>query len=399
VPFWCGRRSERRNNDAHALETPGLRRLKLTIGTVRETKAQEFRVGLTPSGVRAYSLRGNEVAVETGAGEGAGFTDHEYAEAGGRIHPDAASVFAAADMIVKVKEPLAPEFEMLREGQILFTYLHLAAAPEVARILMERKVTAVAYETIETADGQLPCLTPMSQIAGRLSVQEGAKYLEKTFGGRGVLLGGVPGVARGKVGIIGGGVVGINACKVAVGLGAEVTILDISASRLAYLDDIFSTHITTLYSNDENVERVLRESDVVIGAVLVHGGRTPRLIRKDHLALMKKGAVIVDVAVDQGGCAETTRPTTHEDPVYVVDGIVHYCVANMPGALALTSTRALTGTTRPYGLLIAQHGAIEACRRHPALRRGLNTHAGLCVYESVAEACGLPFTPVEEVLR
>ena len=370
----------------------------MKVGTVREIKAQEFRVGLTPAGVKSYVNRGHQVLVQHDAGEDAGFTDADYRQAGAEILPDAGSVFDRVDMMVKVKEPLPEEIRLLRRGQILFTYLHLAAVPDVTRALIDRGVTAVAYETIETADGALPCLAPMSQIAGRLSIQEGAKYLEKTFGGRGVLLGGVPGVARGKVGIIGGGVVGINACKIGVGLGAEVTILDISLNRLAYLDDIFSTHITTLYSTDDNIDRVLAESDLVIGAVLHHGGRTPMLIRKGHLATMKKGAVIVDVAVDQGGCAETTRPTTHEDPVYMVDDIVHYCVANMPGAVALSSTQALTSTTLPYGLLIAQHGVEQACRLHPDLCRGLNTIDGVCVYSEVAEACGLPYTPVTEAL-
>jgi len=370
----------------------------MKVGTVREIKAHEYRVGLIPSGVRSFVSRGHSVLIEKGAGSAAGFPDEEYAAAGARLLPSREAVFAEADMIVKVKEPLDEEWPLLRRGQILFTYLHLAAAPEVARALVARGVTGVAYETIETADADLPCLRPMSQIAGRLAVQEGAKYLEKTFGGRGVLLGGVPGVARGRIGILGGGVVGINACKVAVGLGAEVTILDIGANRLSYLDDIFSTQITTLYSTDDNIERVLAESDLVIGAVLLHGARTPRLIRREHLRTMKNGAVIVDVAVDQGGIAETSRPTTHDDPVYVVDGIVHYCVANMPGAVALSSTQALTSTTLPYGLAIAQEGLEAACRSSPALRKGLNTHAGRCVYPSVAEACGLDYTPVEQVL-
>ncbi len=370
----------------------------MKVGTVREIKAQEFRVGLIPPGVRSFASRGHSVLVERGAGEAAGFADEEYEAAGARLLPSRDAIYGEADMIVKVKEPLDEELPLLRRGQILFTYLHLAAAPEVARALVERGVSGVAYETIETSDGDLPCLRPMSQIAGRLAVQEGAKYLEKTFGGRGVLLGGVPGVARGRLGILGGGVVGINACKVAVGLGAEVTILDVSANRLAYLDDIFSTHITTLYSTDDNIERVLAESDLVIGAVLLHGARTPRLIRRDHLSLMKKGAVIVDVAVDQGGIAETSRPTTHEDPVFVVGGIVHYGVANMPGAVALSSTQALTSATLPYGLAIAQEGLEAACRGLPALRKGLNTYAGHCVYPSVAEAVGLDYIPVEQVL-
>jgi alanine dehydrogenase len=370
----------------------------MIVGAVREIKAHEYRVGLIPSGARSFVSRGHTVMVERGAGEAAGFPDEEYIAAGARILGTRGEVFAAAEMIVKVKEPLDEELALLRRGQVLFTYLHLAAAPAIAHSLVERGVTSVAYETIETPDGALPCLQPMSQIAGRLAVQEGAKYLEKTFGGRGVLLGGVPGVARGRIGILGGGVVGINACKVAVGLGAEVTILDTRANRLAYLDDIFSTHITTLYSTDYNIERVLAESDLVIGAVLLVGARTPRLIRREHLKTMKKGAVIVDVAVDQGGIAETSRPTTHDDPVYVVDGIVHYCVANMPGAVALSSTQALTSTTLPYGLAIAGQGVEAACRQDPALRRGINTHAGRCVYPSVAEACGLDYTPVEQVL-
>lgn len=370
----------------------------MRIGTVREIKAHEYRVGLTPAGARSFRSRGHAVLVERGAGRAAGFPDEEYESAGARIVERREEVFGETEMIVKVKEPLAEELPLLRRGQILYTYLHLAAAPEVAHALVERGVSGVAYETIETAEGDLPCLRPMSQIAGRLAVQEGAKYLEKTYGGRGVLLGGVPGVSRGVVGIVGGGVVGISACKVAVGFGAEVTILDVNANRLSYLDDIFSTHITTLYNTDENLGRVLAESDLVIGAVLLHGARAPRLIRREHLRTMKKGAVIVDVAIDQGGMAETSRPTTHDDPVYVVDGIVHYCVANMPGAVALSSTQALTSTTLPYGLAIAAAGVEDACRTDPALRKGLNTYAGHCVYPSVAEACGLAYTPVEQVL-
>ncbi len=370
----------------------------MKVGTVREIKAQEYRVGLIPSGVRSFVSRQHTVLVESGAGAAAGFSDDEYAAAGARIVASREEVFGEAEMLIKVKEPLPEELLLLRPGQVLFTYLHLAAAPDVAQGLIERGVSAVAYETIETADGDLPCLKPMSQIAGRLAVQEGAKYLEKTFGGRGVLLGGVPGVVRGSVGILGAGVVGINACKVAVGLGAEVTVLDVNAQRLSYLDDIFATHITTLYNTDDNLARVLAESDLVIGAVLLHGARAPRLIRREHLRTMKRGAVIVDVAIDQGGIAETSRPTTHDDPVYVVDGIVHYCVANMPGAVALSSTQALTSTTLPYGLAIAGVGVEAACRLDPALRKGLNTYAGRCVYPNVAEACGLEYTPVEQVL-
>jgi alanine dehydrogenase len=302
-------------------------------------------------------------------------------------------------MIVKVKEPLPEEFGLFHEDQILYTYLHLAASKEVTDMLIDKKVKAVGYETIETDSGSLPCLKPMSEIAGRLSVQEGAKYLEKTFGGRGVLLGGVPGVSRGKVAIIGGGVVGTNACKIAVGIGADVTVLDINADRLAYLDDIFGTHITTLYSTQANIEKVLAESDVVIGGVLLPGAKAPQLIRKDHLKIMKEGSVIVDVAVDQGGCVETTKPTTHDDPVYVIDGVVHYCVANMPGAVALSSTQALTSTTLPYGLLIADNGLEAACRLSYPLLKGVNTFKGQCVYSGVASAFDMEWTPLLEILN
>jgi alanine dehydrogenase len=301
-------------------------------------------------------------------------------------------------MIVKVKEPLPDEYHLFREDQILYTYLHLAANEELTQMLTDRSVKAVAYETIEDDEGNLPCLKPMSEIAGRLAVQEGAKYLEKTFGGRGVLLGGVPGVPRGKVGIIGGGVVGTNACKIASGMGAEVTILDISASRLAYLDDIFGSRINTLYSTDANIERVLRESDVLIGAVLQPGAKAPTLVTREHLKMMKNGSVIVDVAVDQGGCVETIKPTTHDDPVYVIEGVVHYGVANMPGAVALSSTVALTSTTLPYGLMIAELGLEEACRQSPEIYRGVNIYKGKCVYENVAKAFNIAYVSLKDLL-
>ncbi|TFG62961.1 MAG: alanine dehydrogenase [Spirochaetales bacterium] len=369
----------------------------MKIGTVKEIKTHEYRVGLTPSCVKSYVSRGHRVMVETGAGISAGFEDEDYTAAGG-ILADRETIFRESEMIVKVKEPVPEEYGYLRKGQIIYTYLHLAASRELTDTLLGKKVKAVAYETIETADGSLPCLKPMSEIAGRLAVQEGAKYLEKTYGGRGVLLGGVPGVERGKVAIIGGGVVGTNACKIAVGMGAEVTILDINAKRLEYLDDIFSTRITTLYNTDYNLEKVLSQSDLVIGAVLLPGAKAPQIIKRGHLKLMKRGAVIVDVAVDQGGCVETTRPTTHEDPVFVVDNVVHYCVANMPGAVALSSTRALTSTTLPYGLLIAEAGIEEACRKSPALLKGLNIYDGTCVYPAVAQAFNLSYTPPERLL-
>jgi alanine dehydrogenase len=293
---------------------------------------------------------------------------------------------------VKVKEPLAEEFGLFHEGQILFTYLHLAAAPDLAKELLKRKVAGVAYETIELADRSLPCLTPMSEIAGRLAVQEGAKYLEKAYGGRGILLGGVPGVQRGNVGILGGGIVGTNACKIAVGMGANVTVLDISARRLAYLDDIFGNSITTLYATESNVEQTLRTSDIVVGAVLVTGEKAPRLITRQHLSIMQKGAVIVDVAIDQGGCAETSKPTTHDDPIFLVDGIVHYCVANMPGAVARSSTIALTSVTLPFGLQIASLGLRAAAKANEPLRRGINTIDGKCAHPGVAKALGVPYT-------
>jgi alanine dehydrogenase len=364
----------------------------MKIGVPKEIKRHEYRVGMTPHSVKAYLKSGHQVVVEKTAGVGSGYEDGEYLSAGARIIGDKALLFREADMIVKVKEPLPEEFPLFREGHILFTYLHLAASHQLARELMQRKVSAVAYETIEMTDHSLPCLTPMSEIAGRLAVQEGAKYLEKEFGGRGILLGGVPGVQRGKVSILGGGVVGTNACKIAVGIGANVTVLDINAKRLAYLDDIFGSSITTLYATEANIEHVLRESDIVIGAVLVAGETAPRLITRQHLSIMQRGAVIVDVAIDQGGCAETSRPTTHDDPIYIVDDVVHYCVANMPGAVARSSTIALTSVTLPYGLLIANLGLEGAARGNEALRRGINTIGGKCVHPGVAKSCNLPYT-------
>jgi len=370
----------------------------MRIGTVKEIRTHEYRVGLTPSCVRAYVARGHQVCVERGAGQAAGFTDDEYIDAGAQLVDSPQPVYEQVEMVVKVKEPQANEWPHLRPGQILYTYLHLAAAPELARALLERQVKAVAYETIETADGHLPCLKPMSEIAGRLAVQEGAKYLEKTFGGRGILLGGVPGVKRGRVVILGAGVAGTNACKIATGIGADVTVLDIDATRLAYLDDIFGSRITTLYSTDANILDAIRDADVVIGTVLVPGAKAPKLVRREHLARMKRGAVLVDVAIDQGGCFETSRPTTHDDPIFVVDGIVHYAVANMPGAVALSSTVALTSATLRYGLMIAEHGLEAACRRSPALAHGVNLFSGRCVHPNVAASLNLPYTPLDEAL-
>jgi alanine dehydrogenase len=370
----------------------------MKIGCVTEIKRHEYRVGMTPHCVKSYVDHGHQVMIQAGAGAGAGFEDAEYAKAGAKIEPDRKKIFSASDMIIKVKEPQSDEYDLFHEGQILYTYLHLAADREQTDALLVRKIKGVAYETIRLPDGTLPCLKPMSEIAGRLSVQEGAKYLEKPFGGRGVLLGGVPGVPRGKVAILGGGVVGTNAAKVAVGFGASVTVLDVSPSRLAYLDDIFRGDLATLYATEQNIEMVVAESDLVIGAVLIPGAQAPKLIRREHLKTMKKRSVIVDVAVDQGGCVETTRPTTHDEPTFEVDGVVHYCVANMPGAVALTSTLALTSTTLPYGLKIADLGLEEALRKNPDLKEGLNVYGGKLTYPGVAKAFGLPCSMPDSLL-
>jgi len=365
----------------------------MKIGVPKEIKKHEYRVGMTPQCVKAYRNNEHEVFIEKGAGIGSGFEDEEYKNNGAIITEDKESIFDSCDMIVKVKEPVQEEYELLHNGQIIYTYFHLAADKKLALTLMEKGVTAVAYETIELSDRSLPCLIPMSEIAGRLAVQEGAKYLEKEYGGRGILLGGVPGVRRGTIGIIGGGVVGTNACKMAVGIGANVMVLDINAKQLAYLDDIFGSSITTLYATDANLEYTLKESDLLIGAVLLHGEATPKLIKQSHLKLMKPGAVIVDVSVDQGGFAETSRPTTHDDPIYIVDGIVHYCVSNMPGAVARSSTIALTSVTLQYGLQIANKGIEEAIKQNDAIAKGINTFHGKCVHPGVAKSCNIPFVP------
>ncbi len=371
----------------------------MKIGCVKEIKKHEYRVGLTPSCVKSYVNRGHQVFIQKSAGVAAGFPDSEYENAGACIEDERQAIFDKCDMIVKVKEPLPEEYDLFQEGQILYTYLHLAASQELTEAMLRRKVKGVAYETIEETPGYLPCLKPMSEIAGRLSIQEGAKYLEKTYGGRGILLGGVPGVRRGKIAIIGGGIVGTNACKIAVGIGADVTLLDIDSNRLAYLDDIFGSRINTLYSTDSNIEEILKESDLVVGAVLLTGAKAPNLIRREHLSMMKPGAVIVDVAVDQGGCCETTRPTTHDDPVYVVDDVVHYCVANMPGVVALSSTNALTSTTLPYGLKIAEKGLEEACKVSPSIAKGVNTYDGKCTYKGVADAFNMEYHDLNKLIK
>jgi alanine dehydrogenase len=370
----------------------------MKVGSVREIKRHEYRVGLTPANAKAYVAAGHTVLIEKGAGVNAGFEDSEYEAAGVRLVSDRKEVFDTCDMIVKVKEPQPDEFDLFKEGQILYTYLHLAAEEELTKAMKERKIKGVAYETIETPDGQLPLLKPMSEIAGRLSVQEGAKFLERPFGGRGVLLGGVPGVERGKVAILGGGVVGTNAAKMAIGLGAEVTILDVNVNRLEYLDDIFGGRVTTLYSNQGNIDKVLDESDLLIGAVLIPGAKAPCLVCRDDLKKMKKGSVIVDVAVDQGGCIETTKPTTHDEPTFTIEDVVHYCVANMPGAVARTSTMALTSATLRYGLEIANKGLESAAKENNALKMGINLYNGKLTYKAVAEAFGMDYTPVDKVL-
>ena len=370
----------------------------MIIGTTKELKNHEYRVGLTPDNVSAYVADGHTVYVETHAGEGAGFTDEMYKEAGATILQTPAEVFAKADMIVKVKEPEECEWQYLREGQILYTYLHLAPNPALTDALMERGVKAVAFETITDEQGNLPCLRPMSQIAGKLSIQEGAKYLERSFGGRGMLLGGVPGVERGKIVIIGAGIAGTFAAKAAIGIGAQVTILDVNLNRLAYLDDIFGSSITTLYSTEANIKKSLAEADLVIGSVLIPGAKTPKLVRREHLKLMKKGAVIVDIAIDQGGCCESSHVTTHDDPIFVEEGIVHYCVGNMPGAVPYTSTIALANTTLKYGRMMAKFGFEEAVKKDAGLANGVNVYANKCTNKGVADSLGLEYTNILELV-
>ncbi len=361
----------------------------MIIGTTKELKNHEYRVGLTPDNVVTYVSHGHTVLVEKNAGAGAGFEDNDYIQAGAQIINTAAEVFAKADMIVKVKELEECEYDLVREGQILYTYLHLASNEKLAKVLMDKKVKAVAFETITDAAGNLPCLRPMSQIAGRLSIQEGAKYLEKAYGGRGILLGGVPGVERGKIVIIGGGVAGTYAAKAAVGIDAQVTLLDINPNRLAYLEDIFGASVTTLYSTEANIRKALSEADVVIGSVLIPGGSTPKLVRREHLKLMKKGAVIVDIAIDQGGCCESSHVTIHDDPIFIEEGIVHYCVGNMPGAVPHTSTVALANATIRYGVSIADNGLEKAVELDAGLKNGVNIYNGKCVNKNVANSLGL----------
>ncbi|MCA1593682.1 MAG: alanine dehydrogenase [Acidobacteria bacterium] len=370
----------------------------MIVGLPKEIKDNEYRVGLVPAGVRALTDAGHKVVVERAAGEGSGFDDALYVRAGATILDNADEVWQQAEMVVKVKEPIRPEYERMREGQLLFTYLHLAPDRELTRQLLERKVTGIAYETITDRRGTLPLLTPMSEVAGRMAVQVGAQYLEKMNGGRGVLLGGVPGVPAAHVVIIGGGVVGTNSAKIAVGMGAQVTVIDNNLDRLRELDDIFLSTITTLASSSYAIQDAISKADLIIGAVLVPGASAPQLVTRAMLRDVPKGAVIVDVAVDQGGCIETTHATTHSNPTYYVDDVLHYCVANMPGAVPRTSTFALTNATLPYALRLANRGFLGAITHDSGLKAGINTYAGKLTYEAVAISQELEYTPLDDVI-
>ncbi|HZK57437.1 MAG TPA: alanine dehydrogenase [Clostridia bacterium] len=362
----------------------------MIIGTIKERKQHEYRVGITPDNAAAYTAAGHLVYIETGAGDGAGFPDADYIEAGAEILLTMEEVYASVDMMVKVKEPLPEEYKLLRPGLILYAYLHLATDKQQAEALAKSKTNAIAYETM-VDNGGLPCLRPMSEIAGRLSIQEGAKYIESSYGGRGILLGGVPGVERGEVVIVGGGIAGTYAAKASIGMGAQVTVLDINLARLQYLDDIFGTGVTTLYASERNIRRAVSKADLVVGTVLVPGGVTPKVIRREHLKFMKNGAVIVDVSIDQGGCCETSKITYHDDPVFIEEGVVHYCVGNMPGAVPRTSTVALTNATLAYGLQIANLGLKEAARKNRVIATGVNYYNGVCTNMNVSKSLNVEY--------
>jgi alanine dehydrogenase len=370
----------------------------MIIGVPREIKDNEARVGITPAGVKALTEAGHTVLVETQAGAQSGFPDAEYQNAGAEMVGDAGNVWGKSETVVKVKEPIEKEYAFFREGLVLFTYLHLAPVPDLTNKLLDSKVIGIAYETVRDRQGTLPLLTPMSEVAGRMSVQVGATYLEKERGGRGILLGGVPGVPPAHVTIIGGGVVGTNAAKVALGFGAKVTLVDVNLNRLRELDDIFGGRLYTLASNSYNIAQATREADLVIGGVLIPGATAPKIVTRNMVAQMKKGAVIVDVAIDQGGCVETARPTSHSDPSYVVDGVVHYCVTNMPGAVPHTSTLALTNSTFPYLMRMANQGVKEALGQDPGLAAGLNTWLGALTYQGVAESQNRPWTSAADLI-
>jgi alanine dehydrogenase len=370
----------------------------MIIGVPKEIKTNENRIALVPAGSEALVRAGHTVLIERSAGDGAGFTDAAYESTGATLIDTADEVWQRAEMIMKVKEPIAVEWPRMRKGQVIFTYFHFAAAEGLTRAVIDSGAIANAYETVQLPTGELPLLTPMSEVAGRMSVQEGAKYLEKLHGGRGVLLGGVPGVEPATVVILGGGIVGMNAAKMAAGMGAQVVILDVSLNRLRYLTEVMPANVMMIYSNRHNILSWAARADLLIGAVLLPGAKAPNLIQREDLKLMKDGSVIVDVAVDQGGCVETIKPTTHEDPIYTIDGVIHYAVANMPGGVARTSTLALTNATLPYAITLANKGWKKACQEDRALALGLNVVDGKVTYPGVAEAFDLPFTPVEEVL-
>ncbi len=370
----------------------------MIVGLPKEIKNNEYRVGLVPAGVKTLTVAGHTVVVERSAGDGSGIADAEFERAGARMLDTADEVWATAEMIVKVKEPVEPEYTRMREGQILYTYLHLAPDAKLTQVMLDRGVTGVAYETITDAKGQLPLLTPMSEVAGRMSIQVGATYLERINGGRGVLLGGIPGVQPGRVVIIGGGVVGTNAAKMAVGMGAAVTIVDLNLDRMRELDDIFGSRIKTLASNEYTIHESVASADLVVGAVLIPGASAPKLVNQAMLKDMAPNSVIVDVAVDQGGCFETTHPTTHSDPTYFVEGVLHYCVANMPGAVPRTSTFGLTNATLPFARQLANRGFVDAVRSNRHLAEGVNTYKGKITYEAVATSQGHEYTPLDSLL-
>jgi alanine dehydrogenase len=366
----------------------------MKIGCVKELKVHEYRVGLTPGNVHAYIKNGHQVYIETCAGEGSGFSDNEYEKEGAVIVKESGEIWDKSDMVIKVKAPHPQEYSLMRRGQIIYTYLHLAADYTLTKAMLNSGCIGVAYETITDKNGGLPLLKPMSEVAGRLSVQEGAKYLEKPFGGSGILLGGVPGVKKAKVVILGGGTVGTSACKIALGLGADVTVFDINIDRLSYLDDIFGGVAKTMYSSDRDIEREVCDADLVIGAVLIPGSRPPKLLKREYLKKMKKGSLIVDIAVDQGGCVETSRQTSHDDPIFEVDGINHYCVSNMPGAVPRTSTIALTNATLPYGLMIANYGLEKAASMDKGLKNGINIYKEKCTFKGVADCFEIEYSPI-----
>ncbi|KEO74989.1 alanine dehydrogenase [Anditalea andensis] len=371
----------------------------MIIGVPKEIKNNENRVALTPAGAQELVKRGHTVYIQHTAGEGSGFPDELYVSAGAQILPSIEDTYGAAEMIIKVKEPIESEYKLIKEGQLLFTYFHFASHEPLTRAMVESKATCLAYETVERPDRSLPLLIPMSEVAGRMAIQKGANYLEKPLGGKGILLGGVPGTLPAKVIILGGGIVGTHAAAMAAGLGADVIIMDVNLQRMRYLNEIMPANVKTMMSNEYNIRKMITNADLIVGAVLIPGAKAPHLITRDMLPTMQNGAVLVDVAVDQGGCIETCKPTTHQDPTYVIDGVVHYCVANMPGAVPYTSTLALTNATLPYAILLAEKGWKQAALDLPELKTGLNIINGEIVYEAVAQAFDLPFVPVEKYLQ